>query len=557
MKRFLLFLILLVGFCAAIAQQTKIDSLRVYALQDSQDSTRINTYLEIASLYRRVNFDSMFYYGSLAHKLSIIHNDKRAEAESSILMGLSHIRRGNLTEGLKICQAALAISLSNNLKKSEADALNTIGLVYNYQGNYPVALDYYQRALTVGEPLKNSETIGSILNNIGGIYYNLKDYDLALTYWRRTLDLQQKLADNGAAGSSMNNIGLVYADKGDYKMSLTYYFQSLKMYEPNSCARIYPLENIGQNYLKLKKLDSAEVYLTQAHRGSEVCNNMVVQMGALTGLAETRKAASKYKEALQYLEKAYQIGKTAGLNRETAITAKSLADLYEQLGNTTQAFSMFKAYHVLQDSLYNNENAKAIGKLEAQYEFELDKKEQETTQRIENIEKERILTREKWIRNTFIGGFILMLFVAFMTYRNFQKKKVSNLRLQLLNKEINAQQSVLISQAKELQELNNSLNQLNRDLELKIAERTRELIDKNTELENKNAKLADYAFINAHKLRAPVATILGLVTLFENKQVENHERNEIVSKIRNCTEELNDIVREIRITLEKEKTQAQ
>ena len=127
--------------------------------------------------------------------------------------------------------------------------------------------------------------------------------------------------------------------------------------------------------------------------------------------------------------------------------------------------------------------------------------------------------------------------------------------MQLLNKEINAQQSILISQAKELQGLNNSLNQLNRDLELKIAERTRELIDKNTELENKNAKLADYAFINAHKLRAPVATILGLVTLFENKQVENHERNEIVDKIRNCTEELNDIVREIRVTLEKEKSE--
>jgi len=57
-------------------------------------------------------------------------------------------------------------------------------------------------------------------------------------------------------------------------------------------------------------------------------------------------------------------------------------------------------------------------------------------------------------------------------------------------------------------------------LETRIDDRTRELNDKNTELENKNTQLANYAFLNAHKLRAPVATLLGLVMLFDNKHVE-------------------------------------
>jgi len=45
--------------------------------------------------------------------------------------------------------------------------------------------------------------------------------------------------------------------------------------------------------------------------------------------------------------------------------------------------------------------------------------------------------------------------------------------------------------------------------------------------------------------------------LFDNKHVENMERDEIVKRIRDCAADLNDIVREIRNTLEIEKKQDQ
>jgi len=141
-----------------------------------------------------------------------------------------------------------------------------------------------------------------------------------------------------------------------------------------------------------------------------------------------------------------------------------------------------------------------------------------------------------------------MIFVAVMAYRNFRRKKISNTRLLVLNKEIKKQQE-------QLRDLNKSLFELNNDLEARIDDRTRELNDKNIELENKNTQLANYAFLNAHKLRAPVATLLGLVMLFDNTNVENSERDEIVNKIRECASDLNDIVREIRNTIETERTQ--
>jgi len=48
--------------------------------------------------------------------------------------------------------------------------------------------------------------------------------------------------------------------------------------------------------------------------------------------------------------------------------------------------------------------------------------------------------------------------------------------------------------------------------------------DRTYELEIKNKALEEYAFINAHKLRAPLARILGLVHLMKKNDISEHER---------------------------------
>ena len=56
--------------------------------------------------------------------------------------------------------------------------------------------------------------------------------------------------------------------------------------------------------------------------------------------------------------------------------------------------------------------------------------------------------------------------------------------------------------------------------------------------------------MNAHNLRAPVATLLGLIQLFESHQIEESERKEIVKKIKLCTVNLDKVIKEIMVVLE-------
>src|SRR5437879_11742647 len=166
--RRLLFLLCLWACYPSFAQVEKIDSIRSL-LPVLRDTSLINSYLNIAVLYRRVSGDSMYYYGHKAHDLSVKLNYIKGEARSNSIIGFSELKRCNLLAGLNLCQSALVLATAHHFKEIEADVLSNIGLIHNYQGDYPTALEYYQKALSIGSSSK-SVTAG-IINNIGGLYY--------------------------------------------------------------------------------------------------------------------------------------------------------------------------------------------------------------------------------------------------------------------------------------------------------------------------------------------------------------------------------------------------
>jgi signal transduction histidine kinase len=62
--------------------------------------------------------------------------------------------------------------------------------------------------------------------------------------------------------------------------------------------------------------------------------------------------------------------------------------------------------------------------------------------------------------------------------------------------------------------------------------------------------LEEYAFINAHELRAPVASILGLLDLLLRAETEEEIRN-LTKLLLESAERLNDVVRSITQAIER------
>ncbi|MBL0745753.1 hypothetical protein [Chryseolinea lacunae] len=87
-----------------------------------------------------------------------------------------------------------------------------------------------------------------------------------------------------------------------------------------------------------------------------------------------------------------------------------------------------------------------------------------------------------------------------------------------------------------------SARRFNSLLNQRVEERTQELFEK-------NKQLSEYAFINAHKLRAPVARILGLLNLPLDER-QGAEPSALMAMLRAESESLDNIVRSITKAIE-------
>jgi len=124
-----------------------------------------------------------------------------------------------------------------------------------------------------------------------------------------------------------------------------------------------------------------------------------------------------------------------------------------------------------------------------------------------------------------------------------QRKEIlrANKDLQIKNEEISFQKNAIESQAEALLILNDELQDLNKTLAGRIDERTKQIF-------HQNKKLAEYTFMNAHNLRAPVASILGLINLIQHSGPS--EQKVILNYLKTCGEQLDNTIRAINSHLE-------
>jgi len=121
--------------------------------------------------------------------------------------------------------------------------------------------------------------------------------------------------------------------------------------------------------------------------------------------------------------------------------------------------------------------------------------------------------------------------------------ELSNAEIYSQNEEIKTQNEEIKAQNIEIQSRGEEIRAINENLEDLVQKRT-------AELEKKNKALEEYAFINAHKLRSPVASILGLINLL-NKTTLSDEGKSVLDHLQQSTDKLDDIVNSITKAIER------
>jgi tetratricopeptide (TPR) repeat protein len=458
-----------------------------------------------------------------------IHYTK-GEADAFRQIGLAFWAQADISTAIKYYFTGLKIAEVNHHRQVEADITGNIGTAYTGLGNPQEALVYLNRARTMQQKLNNKWREAAVLNNIGDAYLSLKQLDKANEAYTAALNNALKIDYKLGITTNLRNIANIYELRGKYDSSLANYFKCIKLSEQIQDNRGFILshKSIASVYLKKGEIAKAKKYAT-------------------IGLEAARKIKLR-----AFVRDLYEL----------------MYKICEADRDQQNAFAFFKLYSAYKDSV---QNIKIVSEVDGQrLRFETEKKQNEiellkkdselTTERLSNKGKQLILS---------IVISVLSLLSLTLAVWNFLRVKRSaillgeknkeiqkqhlklseqNDELTALNEEIRSQQEEVMAQRDSLADKNLEIEKINRKL-AEVNEGLEHIVDQRTKvLKEQNKKLTEYAFINAHNLRAPLARVMGLVNLLLDKP-QPEEQPIILNHLKQSSEDLDAVVKSIRDTI--------
>lgn len=514
------------------AQRREIDSFTMLLRNHpTADSVKVSLLSELAFRYHLVHPDSTKYLAMEAYKLAIKLNYEKGKADAMKHLAIGSYLNGDLDSAVYYNKQSLMIYEKIGEKKGKSAVLNNIAMVLHDQGFYESALTYYRQSLKLRIENKDNNGIAGGYNNIGNVYSDMGNYSDALHNLFKSLQIREKMNDTLNIAQSLSNIARIYLLLGKYDQTLLYAERSYKLFEQmgsidglalsssiiggvyherkdhrralecfNKAKRYYEemqnypgllvaLVNAGEELTALNRLSESKALYTQALvLATEGQDQEGIVIGHI-GLGLISLKEGKIKESIVSLNKGLQIAKKIGSKLRISEASKHLALAYERdrdFENSNKALHTYVAY---KDSLFIEESAKKAEELE--FNFMLDKKQKE----IALLEKDRSLKakeneKQRLISLSLVTVLALVLLGLFFLVRNNEKEKRSK--------------KLILEQKNEIEQQARSLEELN--------------------------ALKDKTFsVLSHDLRSPVSSLIGVITLMEEKMLSTDEFNALQS----------------------------
>lgn len=136
-------------------------------------------------------------------------------------------------------------------------------------------------------------------------------------------------------------------------------------------------------------------------------------------------------------------------------------------------------------------------------------------------------------------------------YMKSEEIEAQNEELLQQQEQISSQRDMLAEQNDKLHEAQKIIRKQNKEIKLKNEFLEEEVKKRTGELIAYGQQLEQFAFMAAHKLRAPVARILGLGNVFTLGTINTaNEKDEIIERLVATTRELDDVITDLNVILE-------
>ncbi|MBD3638816.1 MAG: SpoIIE family protein phosphatase, partial [Crocinitomicaceae bacterium] len=236
-------------------------------------------------------------------------------------------------------------------------------------------------------------------DNMGTDYINLKDFENAIDCLYKALEIRKKRDSGLELSRSYSSLGGVYLDLLN--------------------------EGINWNGLSNKELlDSARINYEKALPLARIHEDRYGETTILKGLGDVNKLLGNKDKAVTFYQQSAELAKTLGGYEEIKMVTRNLARLKADKGDFKSAYYWLDQYINAKDSLYNEDKARELTKMDMQYTFDKEKALEQTEHKHELETQQAIAEANKKKQTVVIllvsAGLLIVLVFSFFLYKRFK-----------------------------------------------------------------------------------------------------------------------------------------
>jgi signal transduction histidine kinase len=493
---------------------TLIESYRS-GLQSATPEKQFELLNAIGFEYRYSIPDSTIYYCSRAFELGKKIKIGKELSRPLSFIGLAKANQGDYKAALDYQSQALEVARLQSDTLQMAHGYNNIGRVFFDQGDLVRAYSNFMLSKELFEDIHDKSGLAYVHRSLAGLFKSKKDFRQALENSEEALKLRKELGDPRAITSAYMELGLVYEEMDTTPLALRQFHlaDSIATMVNDEITKAELKVGMAEIlFLENKNAKEAESMAKEVLNVVTENTNQKIFLRARLLLAKSLVESKKNAEVLPILDQIYSVSDKTGNLSFQRDAAQLLSTVYGRQGNSARSREYNDIYQILDEKVLNADLNREIERL--QFQLQIEKTEKENVSlKAKQIEDESLIARQRSQNIMLIVIALVVAFIAAYAWRESQKRKSINRRLE--------------EQSEEIAKQNESLYQHNRELD---------------ELNHEKDTIMN---IVAHDLKAPINRISGLVGFLEMEGNLNENQQNYVRLVKNSTRSGLDLIKDL------------
>lgn len=432
----------------ASSQQNRIDSLTHLIKTIKNDSAKCELLYQLGVTYSRVDYKvSLVLYDSILKIVARNKNFEKIEADAFVEIGNVGFEHGDYALSIEYYTKAEERfnSFTGNQKTSGLGTIyNNVGAILSLANDWENAQKYYLRALKEYEKLNDISRMVTTYFNIAFVYSDMDEWGKSYEHMLKSFNLTKQSRNKPQNLQTTYRLATICFKLGRIAEGQKYLniADSLLLTLGEPLDLIYYNHAYGTYYQQVGHYTSAIEHHMRAYKTAVKWVDPYYEADETLEIGIDYLKLKKFDSAEFYFKKSYDISIKYKYKPKVLLSLISLSDLAETKGNYEEAYNYKKKQASFADSLVKEQNQYRVLLLDG--EFAAQKRASEIKQLQQDKQLQAMsLERKSTLNYLLVGSIVILLVLGFLVYRNLhhrhtlakQKEQLQQQRIRELEKD--------------------------------------------------------------------------------------------------------------------------